>query len=282
MIASFSFHPGRSAKRRGARARRIAGFTLTELAVVLAIVGLLLGGLLYTLSAQVEQRNREETQRKLDEARELLLAFAIVNRRLPCPASTASNGDESPAGGGMCTDSRTGFLPAVAIGFQPVDGSGYALDSWGNRIRYAVSDTLYTAPGGGCPAPTLPHFTSSANLKANGLACRPNDIVICAAWGGSTVDCGTAQQVTNQSPGNRVVAAVIWSQGKNFAIAGAGGSDEAANDKVGGPPPQNNHPVFVTHSAAPAGAAGGEFDDMLVWIPVGLLYSRMIAAGVLP
>ena len=27
---------------------------------------------------------------------------------------------------------------------------------------------------------------------------------------------------------------------------------------------------------------GGEFDDLVLWIPVGLLYGRMIAAGVLP
>jgi prepilin-type N-terminal cleavage/methylation domain-containing protein len=265
-----------------APARIPRGFTLTELAVVLAIVGLLLGSLMFTLSAQVEQRNWEETRRRLEEAREMVIAFSLVNGRLPCPASKTSNGNESPAGGGPCSDYYTGYFPAIAVGFQPVDASGYALDAWGNRIRYAVSSTLYTAAGSGCTSPTLPHFTSSANLKTNGIACRPNDIVICAAWGASTSDCGSAQQVTNHSSGNRIVAAVVWSHGKNFAVTGAGGSDEAANNKIGAPTPQNNHPVFVTRPPSPAGATGGEFDDMMVWIPVGVLYSRMIAAGVLP
>jgi hypothetical protein len=40
--------------------------------------------------------------------------------------------------------------------------------------------------------------------------------------------------------------------------------------------------VFVSHPPAPASAAGGEFDDSMVWIPVGLLYSRLISAGLLP
>src|SRR5262245_33027123 len=109
--------------------RSARGFTLTELAVVMAIVAFLLGGLMYTLAAQTEQRNFEETRRRLDLARELLLGFAIVNGRLPCPATSTSNGIEAPAGGGACTGylpdapeptGTTGFLPAVTIGFNPV------------------------------------------------------------------------------------------------------------------------------------------------------------------
>jgi hypothetical protein len=33
---------------------------------------------------------------------------------------------------------------------------------------------------------------------------------------------------------------------------------------------------------APSDATGGEFDDMMVWIPVGMLYGRLATAGVLP
>lgn len=271
MIGSCSFRRGRSARPRGfaLRARRGAGFTLTELAVVLAIVGLLLGGLLYTLSAQVEQRNREDTQRRLEEARELVIAFALARARLPCPASATSNGDESfasgnPAAGGTCSDSYSGFLPAKAIGFQPTDGSGYAMDAWGTRIRYAVSKT------------SASRFTKQHTAASPwSLNASPDDLVICAAWGNNPNSCGAAASVTNAD----VVVAVLWSQGKNFLSGTTGGPDELANHKAASPYDKG---VFVSHPPAPVGASGGEFDDMLVWIPVGLLYSRMIAAGILP
>ncbi len=266
--------------RRAAR-----GFTLTELAVVFTIVAFLLASLLYTLSAQTEQRARESTTRRLEEAKDLLLAFAVANQRLPCPApapahapfnNAGGTGVESGGGATACTDSYTGFLPAKTIGFQPVDDTGYALDAWGNPIRYAVSSTTWSATG---------RFTNSHTATAWSLTQAPNDLVICAALGASTTTCGTAATVTNQN----LVVAVVWSQGKNFgpnargsvALSGSG-SDELANNKHRLPSVQNNHAVFVWHAPAPTGATGGEYDDLMTWIPVNLLYGRMVSAGVLP
>ena len=269
---------------------RARGFTLTELAIVMTIVALLLGGLIYTLSAQVEQRDFEETRRRLEQARELLMGFAIVNGRLPCPATSASNGDEAPPGGGACTGylpdgaSTTGFLPAIAIGFRPVNTLGFAIDAWGNRLRYAVASTA-TQPTGstGCTAPLNPAaFTTATTLKAstNGIACAPLNLVVCSASqntnsGASPPSCGTygvagdARPVTIQ----RTVVAVIFATGKNTASA-SGGVDEAEN--------VDNDGVFVWHDPRPTGAMGGEFDDQLIWITAGELYGKLIAAGVLP
>ena len=250
---------------------RMRGFTLTELAIVLAIVGVLLGGLLYTLLAQSEQHAWSDTQQRLEAGREAVLGFAIANGRLPCPARGEAAADEVRDAQGECRDGGgevyySGYLPARALGYQPIDAQGFAIDAWGNRLRYAVAKATSGCVGG---APALPHFTHAANLKANGITCQPGDLLVCKAAAGATgTTCGPASNVlTNQN----VVAAIIWSMGKS---ATPGGADESAN--------LNGDAVFVSHPPAPSGAAGGAFDDMLVWISTGLLYGRMISAGVLP
>lgn len=268
--------------------RAARGFTLTELAVVMAIVGFLLGGLLYTLSAQTEQRNYEDTRRRLEQARDLVLAFAVVNGRLPCPARSTSAGAEArDAATGQCTSGGVedyyggtlsggatgGFLPAQSIGYQQVDSAGFAVDVWGNRIRYAVAKSIAS---GTCTGTfTNPHWVNAANMKANGIACQPGDLLICKLSIGITSStCGGA---SNQIMSQSLVVAIVFSTGKNGASAPTG-ADEAANLNGGG----NADPIFVYHAPAPSTASGGEFDDQFTWITVGELYGKLIAAGQLP
>lgn len=247
--------------------RGLRGFTLTELAVVFAIIALLVGGAMMTLSAQVEQRNNDETVRRLNAAAEAVLAYAIVNRRLPCPATTGTTGDEAPAGGGTCTTWYGGFLPARTIGFQPVDTSGYGVDAWGNRIRYAVANLITGCTG----SSTTPHFTSEANLKANGVSCRPNDLDICSSATGSTAtSCNTAPRVAS----TQTVAFVVYSTGKNGALTTSYGADETENT--------DGDRVFVSRTPSGADATGGTYDDLMVFVPAGVLYSKLISAAILP
>jgi type II secretory pathway pseudopilin PulG len=248
---------------------RQRGFTLAEVAVAFLIVALLLGGAIMSLSAQLEQRNREETLRRLNAAAEAVIAHAIVNRALPCPATGGTTGDQAPLAGVNCTTWNGGFLPARTIGFQPTDTSGYAIDVWGNRLRYAVSGTL--GPTGCTGASTAPHFTSAANLKANGVSCRPNDLDICASSAGTTAtSCNTAARVASA----QTIAFVVYSTGKNGAIAAAQGADELENT--------DGDRVFVTRTPSDASAAVGAFDDLMVYVPAGVVYAKLIAAGVLP
>ena len=243
------------------------GFSLVELAIVFAIVALLIGGAIMTLSAQVEQRNNTETLRRLDAAVDALTAFAIVNGRLPCPAVAGATGDEAPAGGGACTTWYGGFLPAKTIGFQPTDSSGYGIDSWGNRIRYVVAHTITGCTGGGANP-----FTSQADLKADGVGCRPNDIDIClSATGASATSCNSS---ANRAVSSNTVAFIVFSTGKNCAIASAYGADELAN--VAG------NQVFVSRTPSGPDSSAGTYDDLMVWVPAGVLYSKLISAGVLP
>lgn len=245
--------------------RSACGFTLTELAVVLFIMGLLIGGGLMTLSAQVEQRNHEETMRRLTASVEAVIAFSIVNRRLPCPAVGGATGDEAPAGGGSCTTNFNGFLPARTIGVQPADSSGYAVDAWGNRLRYAVANAITGCTG----SSDTPHFTSQANLKANGVSCKPDDLDVCAPPD-TTTTCTSANRVVS----SQTIAFLVFSTGKNGAVSSSYGPHETAN--------QDGNAAFISRPPTGTDAAAGAFDDLMVFVPAGVLYSRLIAAGALP
>ncbi len=249
---------------------RVSGFTIAELAVVLVIVGLLIGGLLVPLANQVEARNFADTQKQLEYAREALLGFAIANGRLPCPASSSSAGDESPSGGvSVCTNHYDGYLPAKALGMQQLDSSGYSIDAYNNRIRYSLAQTVTPA---GCTS--TPAFSSSVNLKANGLQCQPADLSICKssqASGFNGTSCGVA---SNDLVNANTVVAIVYSTGKNGSTIDALRSDEQANLAATA--------TFVHHSPTPSTATGGEYDDQMIWISAGILYGRMVSAGVLP
>jgi len=250
----------------GRRRMRNGGFSLIELAVVMAIVALLLGSALFTLSAQQDTRNFNETQSRIEQARELLLAFAIVNRRLPCPATAASNGTEAFTGLN-CTSNYAGFLPARTLGYQHVDPAGFALDAWGNRIRYAVSSLTWSTAG----SFTTAHISGDTTRQWS-LANLPADLAICSST--PAVVTATVCDAGSNVTANGVVVAIVMSTGKNGTGGGGTGANEARN--------LDGNQLFVSKTPDPADAATGEFDDQMIWIPVSILYSRMIAAGVLP
>lgn len=238
------------------------GFTLIEMAIVMFIMALVLGSGLALLSAQQDQRQIEETNNRLANAQEALIGFAITNGRLPCPASETSNGQESPAGGGNCTNPYNGYLPAVTLGFAPINSNGYAIDNWNNRIRYAVTSANGNA------------FTTTGGMNSTGMAALTPDLRICStATGINGAPPSCASNPTNTSLASNGVAAVIYSTGKNGAYGGTG-ADEAEN--------LDTDRVFISHAPNSDGATGGYFDDQLIWLSQYTLFNRMIQAGKLP
>src|SRR5574340_847104 len=138
------------------------GFSLVELAMVLMIVGLLLGGLIVPLSAQMEQRRATETQKTLEETKEALTGYAVINGQLPCPADPGIPTGSANAGVANCAF-VTGVVPWATLGTTEPDG-------WGNRFTYRA-DTIYTdaiaANTFGC-APATPPLQSSFALCTTG------------------------------------------------------------------------------------------------------------------
>lgn len=124
------------------------GFTLMELAVVLVIVALLIGGMLVPLSGQMDIRDTTETQKRLNEIRDAILGFAVINGRLPCPTSTA---DPANANYGRedCTIATEGYLPWKTLGVAESDAWGSArttaADPFIGFWRYRV-DTAFATP----------------------------------------------------------------------------------------------------------------------------------------
>jgi len=248
------------------------GFTLIEMAMVLMIVGLLLGGMLVPLSAQMDQRNVTDTRKQLDEIQQALIGYAIINGRLPCPATSASvaPGTEDPAGGGICTffsnsiNASDNYLPAVTLGLSGTDSAGLLEDAWGNPIRYAVtpwkSGSTYV-------------YTTNSGMSLAGISNLSNsNLDVCStATGATSSACGSGYTLTSNA------VAVIYSTGKNGASGGTG-SDEKENLN---PNASDLHGyVFVSHN--PSSVSGNEFDDIVTWISPNILINRMVAAGKLP
>ena len=120
------------------------GFTLIELAIVLAILGLLLGGGAMLLQPLLDNNKRNETRAKLKIIEDALTIFAATYY-LPCPSDptlgpgSASNGVATTPGGGFCTSIFTsGGVPWRTLGLSESD----VVDGWGRRISYAVTNTL--------------------------------------------------------------------------------------------------------------------------------------------
>ena len=239
------------------------GFSLIEVALVLVILSLAIGGALVPLNAQIEQRRLMETTNILNDINDALLGFAIRNGRLPCPASVTSNGNESPQGGGVCSDSYNGYVPAVSLGLGHLDGQGYILDAWGNRMRYAAAKVSSGA------------FTTAGGMKNAGLATLQSELVVCASATGTTASsCAGAVPLT--SADQNAPPAVIWSPGKDGVnvVTGTLGKDELAN--------LDNNAVFISHVPSPADAVNGAFDDVVIWLSPNILYGQMVNAGQLP
>ncbi len=255
------------------------GFSLVELAIVLVVVALLLGGLLVPLTMQIEQQRIRETQKTLEEVKEALVGYALSHMSqpngrpyLPCPDINAAISGFTPNDGledrnpttGSCAD-QEGNVPWATLGTADID-------SWGNRMRYRV----------------LPNFSSSVDGFQLATSLTTQTMRVCT--GNACVSTLAA-----------AVPAVILSHGKNglgaINLAGNGNTqpiaaalDEAQNaNSMSGSPNRNFTSRTITGAQSPCSdSAPGptqplcEFDDLVTWLSPNILFNRMVAAGRLP
>lgn len=228
--------------------RHQLGFSFLELAVAMFILTLLLGSILVPLATQVEQRQISESQRTMEQARDALLGHAMAFGYLPC-ADTNNDGLENVTGNVCSTLSGDGIshgnLPWRTLGLA-------AADSWGNRFRYAVH-------GDYARRTSFTLGTNTSNLR------------VCEA-------AGCASDLTSTA------VAVLISHGKNGygATNSAGGTVNAAPTSADEQENTDADRDFISRVATATGAAAGEFDDILIWLPRYILFNRMVTAGRLP
>ena len=253
--------------------RTQSGFSLLELAIVLMIVGLLLGGLIMPLSARMDQQKIDTTRQQLDQVRQALVGYALARDALPCPATPASSGLASATGTG-CTRQH-GFVPAVTLGLTgTLNQDKLLLDAWGSPIRYSVTNSDANGNGNW-------DFVRPGEMRTVTLASLAPSLDVCTTTTGSTpTACASnATTLTSTTP------AVIVSLGKDWASATS--ADQLANlgATVGGGPSGRNYPVaadevFVNRTLG--AQVGNEFDDLVTWVSPSTLYGELVSAGRLP
>lgn len=122
--------------------------TLVELAVVLTVLGILLGGALRILAAYSEAQFVEVTRGRLAAVEEALILYAARNKRLPCPADGTLDdgdaGDQPNLGVAVPTGAVDDCTVATTASVVPWRELGIprenALDAWRRRITYRVFD----------------------------------------------------------------------------------------------------------------------------------------------
>jgi prepilin-type N-terminal cleavage/methylation domain-containing protein len=136
------------------------GFSLVEIAIVLVILGFLIGNLLQPLAKKVEHDKIKLTQYYLEEIKQALLGYAVLHGCLPCPvlAENKADGKENRVVSiDICNKPcstqpvKEGFLPWLDLGVGKYD-------AWGNMFRYRVKEE-YT------DYRLAPQLTSSLNIK---------------------------------------------------------------------------------------------------------------------
>lgn len=247
-----SDNPARGPLRR----HRQHGAVLLLLLAILALAG---SSLLMSAfgGVNLQARREQQTLLVLAQAREALAGFAAVNGRLPLPAASAFDGLERQAPCASDADC-TGFLPLAALGIE-------GADAWGQRLRYSVTPALTTYAYAASTA------VANRTVQTRGMA---GELRYLAGGPSCSVQSQCAPFVV-LSHGRRHFGVSEAGIGRAGPAGEAGSDDEADNAA------QALHFISRPATTDPR-RPGGQFDDLVAWLPLDMLYQRMRAARTLP
>jgi prepilin-type N-terminal cleavage/methylation domain-containing protein len=267
------------------------GFTLIELAIVLVIITILIGGLAVPLSAQIQARRIAETNKTLEEAREAIIGYAMTHTiSNKCTCTYNGDGDLLPLSS-TCTPlpAPTSWCPATGtpdqsstktyirhylpcpdtngdgieetrivnkcpkrIGFLPWVTLGTgAQDAWGNRLRYSTHTDVSNDDVG----------IDSTLAPANGWN------YVCSSQACTTY-------IAEKVP------VVLVSLGPNgWGALNVNGNTLAAPTSADEQENKDDDNRFVSRFPSKPDDPSGEFDDLLTWISYSVLFPRVCPTG---
>jgi len=236
------------------------GFSLVEMAVVLVILGLVLSSLLLPFTAQIDLSKYAENRKAMNDIKEAIVGFGISNGYLPCPAISAVNGaeDRNVATGGCNGGKRNGFVPWATLGLPK-------LDTWGHIYEYSVT----------------PAYANS--LTKIGLTTTTDITIKTRINGGGLINLSNAN----------AVPMVVFTHGKNGILGYADDGTQVTNTSTTNVDEAANAATISNAAAASSTlisrdvlnqttTAGGEYDDVIVWLSPNQYINRLVMAGQLP
>jgi len=288
------------------------GFTLIEMAIVLVIMTILIGGLAVPLSAQIQARRVAETNKTLEEAREAIIGYAMshtVSSSCTCQYKVDTSLDPGAANcpGSLCPATGTAsstltltitrhYLPCPDLnGTDPEPGlDNDGVDSLrdinngvedrqpGSSGSPYVAGSSCAAPSGNLPWVTL--GTAAQDAWGNRLQYAVTDTFTNSTTGFSSTTTGNLQVCSASGCATVDVAkdvpVVLLSYGPNgWGARNINGTTLRLPTSDDEKENTNGDDKFVSHSPIKPDATNKEFDDLVVWISDGLLKSRVCQNG---
>lgn len=223
---------------------RRMGFTLIEMAIVVAILGVVLAAGLQIYGQRLAVERELETRRKMDVIEDALKTFYLVNGRLPYPANGAvvsgnSLGVESSVvttGLALSNRAYIGVIPSRTLNL-PDD---VLLDAYGNKFTYVVDGDCCVSWAASCGDTSTTNNISV--LDAANTAITSSAVYLLLSHGPNMYGAWLSKS------GTRKLAA---------APAMVYGTLEALNNNV-------NY-VFRDMLRQSTGTASTHFDDLVRW-----------------
>lgn len=244
------------------------GFTLVEMVVVIAVLGVLFSILIGITRAVVSQQRYQLTRSRLANLDAAFAVYVSQNKRLPCPAdgrlpsSDANAGLELGSGPPrVCTNSQQhGVVPWRTLGLTASDVE----DGWGGRFTYRAGPDLVVD--------NAMDFTACDPAGSGAI----NAVLPVPPWciknGTGATECNSGTVVSTPSYCTPPATALSpnGSGGKGLVVENVAGSilmDPRGADGTG--PSTGAAYVLVSHGPEGGGAYNGE----------GVLQASTVSAG---